>query len=126
MLSSINWAYRSLPPEVRAALFALADQPRIPTSVFDKIIAAYRAGSRGIIVPVYKGDRGHPVLIDRKHEHEARRTDPEIGLRNLVYGHPDDVLEVEVSTPTVLRDIDTPEDYEKESGRRPSQRRKRL
>jgi molybdenum cofactor cytidylyltransferase len=117
MLSSVNWGFKTLPPEAVAALFVLADQPRIPTRVLDKLLSAYKANGKGIVLPVYKGQRGHPVLIDRRYEAEARRTDSKIGLRNLVYGHPDDILEVEVSTPAIARDIDTPSDYERETGR---------
>jgi len=117
MLSSVNWGFQALPREAMAALFVLADQPGIPTEVFNKVIAAYKASPRGIVLPVYKGERGHPVLIDRKYEAEAKRTDPEIGLRSLVYGHPEDVLEVEVSTAAIARDIDTPSDYEAQAKR---------
>lgn len=117
MLSSVNWGFQTLPLEAVAALFVLADQPRIPTRVLNELLSAYKANAKGIVLPVYKGERGHPVLIDRKYEAEARRTDSAIGLRNLVYGHPEDVLEVEVSTPAIARDIDTPSDYEKETRR---------
>ncbi len=117
MLSSINWGFQTLPPEATAALFVLADQPRVPTRVLNKLLSAYKANAKGIVLPVYKGERGHPVLIERRYEAEARRTDPEIGLRNLVYGHPEDILEVEVSSQAVTHDIDTRSDYEREAKR---------
>jgi len=124
MLSSVNWGFQTLPLEAVAALFVLADQPRIPTRVLNKLLSAYKANAKGIVLPVYKGERGHPVLVDRKYQAEAKRTDPEIGLRNLVYGHPEDVLEVEVSSPAIRHDIDTRSDYEREAkrgvGRKPT------
>ena len=39
---------------------------------------------------------------------------PDIGLRALVHNHPQDVHEVEVDTPHILKDIDNPEDYKSE------------
>ncbi len=55
--------------------------------------------------------RGHPVLIDIKYRNEIEKLDPESGLRSLAQLFPDEVDEVEVNTPAILKDIDTYEDY---------------
>jgi molybdenum cofactor cytidylyltransferase len=117
MLSSVVWGFQALPAKVKAALFVLADQPRIPVWVINRIIAAYRKESRGIVIPTFKGERGHPVLIDRKYRDEVKTLDLEVGLRGLVYGHPEDVREVEVRASAVLRDIDSRADYNREAKR---------
>jgi len=117
MLSSVIWGFQALPDKAEAALFVLADQPRIPAWVMNKVIAAYGSGPKGIVIPVYKGERGHPVLIDRKYQGEVRTLDPGIGLRSLVYGHPEDVLEVKVRAYAILRDIDSKVDYKRETQR---------
>jgi molybdenum cofactor cytidylyltransferase len=117
MLSSVVWGFQALPAKVEAGLFVLADQPRIPVWVINRILAAYRTESRGIVIPTFKGERGHPVLIDRKYRDEVNTLDPEVGLRSLVYGHPEDVWEVEVRASAVLRDIDSRADYRREAKR---------
>jgi molybdenum cofactor cytidylyltransferase len=111
MLSSIQWGFESLPEDTRAALVMLGDQPLIPGSVIDKIVDAYRQTGKGIVLPVYNKRRGHPILIDMKYRDEVKRISPDTGLRALVHNHAEDILEVEVDAPGVLRDIDTVEDY---------------
>lgn len=114
MLSSIRWGFRSLPENMRGVLVCLGDQPSIPPEVVDTVIEAFEKTGKGIVVPVYKKDRGHPVLIDVKYRREVDQLSPRVGLRGLVYSHSDDVWEVEVNTPAILRDVDNPADYEKE------------
>lgn len=114
MLSSVQAAVRALPPEAEAAVIMLGDQPSIPAAVVDRLIAARAAGRAGIVLPAFRGRRGHPVLIDLKHRSEILALPPGSGLRDLVRAHPDDVLEVPVRTSAVLRDMDLPEDYRRE------------
>jgi molybdenum cofactor cytidylyltransferase len=114
MLSSIQAGFRALPEDTQAVLIILGDQPSISSEVIDKVIAAYKKTKKGIVLPVYKRERGHPVLIDTKYRQEVAKLSPKIGLRELVYNRPDDILEVEVETSSVLRDIDDVEDYRKE------------
>jgi len=49
-----------------------------------------------------------------KYKLEVKCISPNIGLRALVHNHPQDVLEVEVNTARILKDMDKPEDYMKE------------
>jgi len=114
MLSSVQRGLEALPEEARAVLVFLGDQPSIPSEVIDRVIDAFRETGKGIVLPVYKGERGHPVLIDMKYRHEVENLNPEVGLRELVYGQPDDILEVEVDDAGILRDINDIEDYTRE------------
>lgn len=118
MLSSIQWGFKSLPEDTRAALVMLGDQPLIPSSVIDRVIDAYNQTEKSIVLPVYNKRRGHPILVDMKHGGEVKGLNPETGLRALVHNHTEDILEVEVDTPGILRDIDTVEDYSKEIKRK--------
>jgi molybdenum cofactor cytidylyltransferase len=114
MLSSIQTGFEALPKETLAAIVFLGDQPLIPFSVIDDLIEGYRRTQKGILLPVHKKNRGHPILIDMKYKHEVLTLSPDIGLRALVHGHPEDMLEVEVNSPHILKDIDKPEDYLRE------------
>jgi molybdenum cofactor cytidylyltransferase len=114
MLSSIQAGFAALPKDTEAALVCLGDQPFIPKTVLDRLIASYEQTQKGIVLPVYKNRRGHPVLIDMKHKQEVLKLSPDIGLRALVHNNPQDVLEVKVETPNILKDIDKPEDYARE------------
>lgn len=112
MLSSVQAGFGALPGDAEAAVVMLGDQPFLRAPVIDVVVEAYRAGGKGIVVPVFRGRRGHPVLVDMKYRDEVRGLDPADGLRQLLGAHPDDVGEVEVDDAAILRDLDTPEDYQ--------------
>ena len=114
MLSSIQAGFEALPQGTSAALVCLGDQPLIPPSVMDALIKVYKNTKKGIVLPVYKKSRGHPILIDMKYRQDVKNLSPDVGLRALVYEYPQDVQEVEVDTPHILKDIDYPEDYRNE------------
>ncbi len=114
MLSSVQRGFKALPENTRAVLVLLGDQPAVSAAIIDQIIEAYQRTNKGIVLPVYKKERGHPVLIDLKYKGEVEGLSHEIGLRGLVYSHPEDIMEIEVNTASILRDIDYLEDYQKE------------
>src|SRR5215469_4217752 len=48
-----------------AALAVLADQPLVQTRTIDRLIREYREKAPQIAIPLYRGFRGNPVLLDR-------------------------------------------------------------
>ena len=112
MLSSIQAGLGALTEKVRAVVLMLGDQPGITAEANDELIAHYRETRKGIVIPTHGGRRGHPVVIDTKYKKEIDLLAPEAGLRRLRLDHPYDVLEVELPFPAVLKDIDTPDDYD--------------
>jgi molybdenum cofactor cytidylyltransferase len=113
MLSSVLRGLREVPAAARAFLVVLGDHPSPPASVIDRLIAAHDTTGKGIVMPVYGGRRGHPILIDIRYRDRMTALDPSVGLRQLARDRPDDVLEVPVRTPAVLMDVDRPGDYRK-------------
>jgi molybdenum cofactor cytidylyltransferase len=112
MLSSAQTAARHLPSNTEAALIVLGDQPMVTTAIIDKLLVAYAASPRGLVAPTNQGERGNPVLIDRRHFAELLALPPESAPRALLQRHPDDLLLVEVESDTILHDLDRPEEYE--------------
>jgi len=111
MLSSVICGFKSLPEEAEVALVFLGDQPQIPSAVTEKILEAWKSTGKGIIIPVFEGKRGHPVLIETNYRSEIEQLDPEKGLRQLMQKFENEVSEVECNYREILRDIDTPRDY---------------
>jgi molybdenum cofactor cytidylyltransferase len=126
MFSSVRRGLSALPASARAAVFILADQPDVPSSVIDLLIEAYRREKKGIVLPVYRKKRGHPLLLDLKYRREIESLSPDIGLRGLLREHWDDILEVRVSSPGVHKDIDDPDDYRRALGTIRGQERPKL
>lgn len=113
MLSSLQTGLKALPDTVSACLVVLGDQPALDARVIGQVLAAYAAGRGDIVVPVYRGIRGHPVLIDRRFWPELLAQE-EGTPRKVLARHPRDVALVKVNTDSILRDIDTPEQYRHE------------
>jgi len=116
MLSSVRCGLRNLPEKCRAVLVVLGDQPSITTELIDQMLQSFAATEKSILVPLYKGKRGHPILFSSLYRDEILKRHGDVGLRGLLYGHSDDIFELAVSTASVLCDMDFPEDYRRELG----------
>jgi len=111
MLSSVQCGFASLPDHCRAALILPGDQPMIGPREISRVAHAWKESGKGIVMPVFNGRRGHPLIVDLKYRTEVFSLDGMQGLRVLADLHPDDIYEAETDDPSVLRDIDTREDY---------------
>ncbi len=99
--------------EAAGIMLALGDEPFIEREVIDGMVSAFRKSPKGIIVPTYRGRRGHPPIFHRRYAEELIEAAGRTGARELFRRYPDEVTQVEVDTETILLDIDTPEDYQK-------------
>ena len=115
MLSSVRCGIEVLPSECSAVMVVLGDQPAINHELVDEIILKFGKTGKGILVPCYRGKHGHPLLFMVKYREEIMTSFDETGLRGLLLSHPEDVFEMEVSDSSVLSDIDSPEDYRRET-----------
>jgi molybdenum cofactor cytidylyltransferase len=112
MLSSIQSGLAAIDrKEVEGALVCPVDHPDVPVEVVDRLISRFEVTRSSIVVPVSRGRRGHPVLFSRDVFSELEQAPPTVGARQVVWDHQNDLLEVKVSDPGILRDVDTPEDY---------------
>ncbi len=89
-----------------------ADLPGLAGSTVSAVLTGLARGAT-LVVPAHAGRRGHPLGIAAHRIPELPGLDPAIGLRQLLAAHADDVVEVEVDDPGCLRDVDTPEDYDR-------------
>jgi molybdenum cofactor cytidylyltransferase len=90
----------------------------VASGTIDALVRAYRERGRGIFLPVYGDRRGHPILVDTAYRSEIHGLDPEIGLRQLLQAHPEDVVAVEVDETEAPEDMDVPDDYVKAVAKR--------
>ncbi len=112
MLTSIQAGLAALPGDAEAAVLMLGDQPFLNPATVDALIGDHEADRRGLLVPAFRGRRGHPLLVGLEYRDEVLALDPAQGLRALLQAHPVDIREVPVPDANILRDLDTPEDYQ--------------
>ena len=116
MLSSVRCGLQSLPEKCRAVMVVLGDQPSITTGLIDQMIQSFTTTEKSILVPLYKGKRGHPILFSSLFCDEILTQYGDVGLRGLLHSHSDDIYELNVSNASVLCDMDCPDDYRRELG----------
>jgi molybdenum cofactor cytidylyltransferase len=75
------------------------------------LIHAFEKGERGIIVPSFRGRRGHPVIFHRRYKKELLDLRGDVGGRSVIERHPEDVRFVHVKSMGVVKDVDTWQDY---------------
>lgn len=114
MLSSLQTGLRSMPDNIAAVLVVLGDQPRIQPKVVYEVLKAYSEGAGDLIAPSYKMRRGHPILIGRRYWKELLDLRLDKSPRDVINAHADDIAYVNVDSDSVLRDVDTPTDYNDE------------
>ena len=114
MTSSAQVALRSLDPVPDAYLLALVDQPQISLQVIQQLLAAHARTRKGLVIPVWQGKRGHPLLLAAAYRAAVLALGPDQGLNVVTRGFPHDTLELPIETDDVLRDMDYREDYEAE------------
>jgi molybdenum cofactor cytidylyltransferase len=115
MLSSIQVGLSHMKREDQAALLALGDQPQIQVEVIREVLKAYHAGGARLVVPSYQMRRGHPWLIDRSLWRIVLDMHSPMTMRDFLRQQQDEIGYVNVNTPAILTDLDTPEDYQREA-----------
>lgn len=110
--SSLRAGAAALPDGADPIVVLGIDQPR-PREVLAALLSAHREGGAPITVPVAQGRRGHPPVLAGSLLPELRAASEEgQGLRGVIAAHEGEVREVGLSSPIVLLDINTPEEYQ--------------
>jgi len=114
MLSSVRCGLHAMAQQCRAVLVVLGDQPSVTTTLIDQMLKAFAVTEKQILMPLYDGKRGHPIIFSTVYRDEILTHYDNIGLRGLLHAHKDDIFELPVKTSGVLSDMDYPEDYQRE------------
>jgi molybdenum cofactor cytidylyltransferase len=109
---STNW-----PDSIQAALVALGDQPQIETPVVQAVLDAYQASGAPLVVPSFQMRRGHPWVVNRSLWPEIMALAPPQTLRDFLSANAHSIHYLLVDRPSILQDLDTPEDYEQQAPR---------
>ena len=92
------------------------DQPRKPETIRE-LLQHHLAGDSLITIPTFKGKGGHPIAIAAELLPEVASIEEESeGLKAVTRRHENSTARVELGTPEVLWDLNTPEDYQKALG----------
>src|ERR1700730_11586212 len=118
-LSPTQSAIRSLPEGTDGLLLCLIDHPLISKSLVNELIEVFYASSCvKIVLPVYEGRRGHPVIFPAALYQELLQAPVDRGARAVVWAHaPADVLELPTNEEGCVLNLNDPETMHRATGR---------
>jgi molybdenum cofactor cytidylyltransferase len=112
-LSSIHAALRSLPAGTDGILLCLIDHPLISAELVNDLIAQFYASRAPIVIPVYEGKRGHPVLFSKAVYTELEKAPTETGARAVVWAHAKELQEYRTAEEGCVLNLNDPETLER-------------
>ena len=115
MSTSIRRGVQAVDRKNDGILIALGDQPVLRTKTINALIQALVQEKGKIIVPIFRGRRGHPVLFGPTFAKELLQLKGDVGAKSLLQKHLKSVFEVRTKSKGVVTDMDTWEDYRKVS-----------
>lgn len=113
MGTSLKTGLSALNSACAAALIVLADQPFVQANTLDQLIEYHHRHRPQILIPMYKGFRGNPLLLDRSVFPELMDLTGDIGCRAIFGSHLEGIHKLAVEDPGILLDIDSSVDFEK-------------
>jgi molybdenum cofactor cytidylyltransferase len=113
MGTSLGAGLAALDPAINAVLILLADQPFVRPTTLHRICQEYRRSHAQIVIPLYKGFRGNPVLLARSVFPEVMALSGDVGCRAIFGNHLESIVKLPVDDVGILLDIDTKADFDK-------------
>ena len=117
MATSIHVGVKNANAQTDGFMICLSDLPLIEPIEYRRLIDAFlldnQTNKQPIVVPVYNGQRGNPVIFASYYKEEILHHKRKEGCRGVVKHNPQHVHEVIMDQDHVLKDIDTEEDYKK-------------
>ncbi|MGB0034396.1 MAG: nucleotidyltransferase family protein [Candidatus Acidiferrales bacterium] len=113
-LSSIQAAIRSLPVGITEGLILCpVDHPLVSAELVAKLIEAFDSSGNRIVLPTFNGKRGHPVIFHSSLYDELLVASAELGARQVVWAHAEEILEVPTAEEGVILNLNDPDTLKK-------------
>ena len=115
-LSSIQAALRSLPEGTEGMLLCLIDHPLVTENLVAELIEKFQASHAPIVLPVYEGRRGHPVIFSAAVYDELLNAPTDKGARAVVWAHRGKVVELPTHEEGCVLNLNDPETLQRAKG----------
>lgn len=96
---------------IEAAIFLLGDQPMLTSTMIDGLLTLRAQTHKRIVLPLYQGQRGNPVIFALDLAPELLAVTGDEGGRGILKRHPDEIATLEMGEEAANFDVDTWEAY---------------
>ncbi len=116
--SSLRTGLEAASEYSEAYMVCLADQPTVLPETYKKIIDFWLLNKNSIVIPrtIRPSDsilkRGHPIIIPAGYRHLCFEGPLDEGLHWVTHSPSVNIADLEVADRGIIRDFDTPEDYD--------------
>jgi molybdenum cofactor cytidylyltransferase len=116
-LSSICAGVRSLEGiDTDGIVLCPVDHPLVSARLVSELVERFYDEKKSIVLPTYKGKRGHPVIFSNQLFSELLAAPAEMGARVVVWAHSADVLEVPTDEEGVILNLNDPDMLKRATG----------
>ncbi len=112
MAGSLKMGIKQIMNAYRAAVIILADHPFLDSALINHLLNRFRDTDKAICAPTFNGRRGHPVCLSQKFYPDILSLSGDVGAREILRDHPNQLLAVELDSDRAFMDIDTKSDLE--------------
>ena len=109
----LGLAVLDVDPRPTRVLLTPGDVPGLTPGLVARLLEVAEANPDRIVIPTHDGHHGHPIALPWEIAIRVRDLPDDAGVNRLVDAHRDRVLEVPVSAPGAIEDLDTPEELER-------------
>lgn len=115
-ISSLQAGLRSLPPGTDGMMLCLIDHPLISTTLVNGLIEQFYATRPPVVLPVFEGRRGHPVIFSSALYAELQSAPLDIGARSVVWAHAKEISEYQTNEEGCVLNLNDPETFLRATG----------
>jgi len=117
MTTSIKLGIKASSQNSDGFLICLADMPYINTSEINMLIHAFDQnhikGEKLIVIPVFRGKRGNPILFSSEFRNDILGHKKESGCKEVIKHNSESVMEISMDNDNILLDVDNQEDFQR-------------
>ena len=107
--SSIKKGIKNLSEKNEAFFISLGDMPSINYNTYNQLIKYSK--DKKVIVPLFKGQKGNPVLFPKSFEKKLLSIEGDSGAKKMLEINKKKVLNLEIDDPGIIKDLDVPSDF---------------
>ena len=112
--SSVLAGLSALKESCEGVVIALSDQIHLSHDDIKELHQAFNTTEASILVPFYQGERGNPIILGSEHIEQVLASGE--SCRAYIDRHPEEVYRYEAKSEHFVVDVDTPEDWQKQTG----------
>ncbi len=111
-MTSVHRGLGALQAQCDGVMVCLSDQPLLEVADINRLIQVFlEQCPTGVLVPVFHGQRGNPIILAYEHREAILAGQRNLGCKRLIERNPELVSTLEMETDHVVFDLDTPSDY---------------